>query len=34
MVNPVAVTATGFSDPVAGISDPAHEGLDVHESFV
>ena len=34
IVKLVAVTATSFSDPIAGISDPVHEGLDVYESFV
>ena len=34
IVKLVAVTATSFSDPVAGISDPVHEGLDVYDSFI
>ena len=33
-IKPVAVTATGFSDLVAGISDPARGPLYIYNSFV
>ena len=34
LVKLVAVTATSFSDLIAGISDLVREGLVIHDSFV